>query len=520
MPRTAPPPSVLYWRVRAVYKFFGPLIDPEKGKPFFNAAAWKKANNVLAEILKGYCSDIPGKVYYTPKLNSRGEPKYDKDGMPLIESQRGTNRDEAWHRVLHRLFRNFGGCGVRLTDVILTEARHRYNHRNAERKRLGFPKIGHYDTWLIDKLQILHELNHGARLYPGWSNTCDFMMTPELTTMVPLHTAELGEVVKSLQLDTARIKLTPDQLYLANKIALPLPFLPIDSSAEKQLFSKVLLEATNGESPDFHELALAFNKRADGVTIFPTLPVYLRLYHTKWKHHKRMADVMQHLGDPLAELRRRLQESADQLSWAQLPIAVAPPTAAPAAASPADATPTSAPAPADAPAAAPTPADAPDAAAPAPAAAAPAPATSAIPFVFAESLVSCNPSLPTVPAYLHAQPSDFVSTVAGIPLQPQGDGSFRTTKAPRRRRACPRCAQFNAGGTACSPGSGGAKYCALFNADGSRIEGERKRSRAARPCQRCTTAGSLSQATECSGRNWHEVACRYYDASGAPKSAE
>ena len=55
-----------------MYKFFGPLKDPETGKPFFNAAAWKKANNVLSEILKGHGSDIPGRVYYTPKLNSRG----------------------------------------------------------------------------------------------------------------------------------------------------------------------------------------------------------------------------------------------------------------------------------------------------------------------------------------------------------------------------------------------------------------------------------------------------------------
>eukprot|EP00966_Prymnesium_polylepis_P013512 311972-Prymnesium_polylepis.1 len=45
VPRAAPPPSILYWRVRAVYKFFGPLQDPETGKPFFNDAAWKKANN-------------------------------------------------------------------------------------------------------------------------------------------------------------------------------------------------------------------------------------------------------------------------------------------------------------------------------------------------------------------------------------------------------------------------------------------------------------------------------------------
>lgn len=54
--RTAPPPSILYWRVRAVFAFFGSQVCPETGKPLFNDEAWKKANNVLKEILAGYGS--------------------------------------------------------------------------------------------------------------------------------------------------------------------------------------------------------------------------------------------------------------------------------------------------------------------------------------------------------------------------------------------------------------------------------------------------------------------------------
>ena len=126
-PRTAPPPSVMYNRVRAVFKFFGQLIEPETGKPFFNDAAWKKANGVLDEILKGFASDLPGRSYYSYKLNSRGEVKYDKDGIALIESNRGTNRTEAWHRIVYAGFRNFQHCGARLADCMLTEKKHRYN---------------------------------------------------------------------------------------------------------------------------------------------------------------------------------------------------------------------------------------------------------------------------------------------------------------------------------------------------------------------------------------------------------
>ena len=43
------------------------------------------------------------------------------------------------------------------TDCLLREWRHRYNQGVSERRRLGFPKLGFYDTWLIDSLQLLVE---------------------------------------------------------------------------------------------------------------------------------------------------------------------------------------------------------------------------------------------------------------------------------------------------------------------------------------------------------------------------
>lgn len=57
--RRALPPSLLYWRVRATYALYGNKVDSKTGKPLFNARAWKKANNVLKEIMLGYYSDPP-----------------------------------------------------------------------------------------------------------------------------------------------------------------------------------------------------------------------------------------------------------------------------------------------------------------------------------------------------------------------------------------------------------------------------------------------------------------------------
>ena len=56
------PPKQLYLRVRAVYALFGPKIDTKTHKPLFNDTSWKKAKNVLDEILAGNVSDPPGHV--------------------------------------------------------------------------------------------------------------------------------------------------------------------------------------------------------------------------------------------------------------------------------------------------------------------------------------------------------------------------------------------------------------------------------------------------------------------------
>ena len=51
--------------------------------------------------------------------------------------------------------------------------------------------------WLIDSLQLLVEANHGALLYPGWSNTSSYKPTKEGFGTVPLHSQELGKAIES-----------------------------------------------------------------------------------------------------------------------------------------------------------------------------------------------------------------------------------------------------------------------------------------------------------------------------------
>jgi hypothetical protein len=66
--RVVPAPSILYWRVRAVFALYGPMIDSGTGKPLFTKKSWKKADGVLNELLQGLYSDPLGISMYTKKV--------------------------------------------------------------------------------------------------------------------------------------------------------------------------------------------------------------------------------------------------------------------------------------------------------------------------------------------------------------------------------------------------------------------------------------------------------------------
>jgi hypothetical protein len=52
--RVALPPRQMYYRVRAVSVSFGYRKDSRTKQPLFNERAWRKADNILKEILKGW----------------------------------------------------------------------------------------------------------------------------------------------------------------------------------------------------------------------------------------------------------------------------------------------------------------------------------------------------------------------------------------------------------------------------------------------------------------------------------
>ena len=308
--RCVAPPSIHYWRVRRVFEIFGPLVDSKTKAPLFNDAAWKRASRVLDEILAGNAADAPGYVPYHQRLGANGQPMVDADGLAILDCSRGTSDTECAHKQIVAAYGSWI-AGVELSDQLLREWRHRYNHRIAERRRLGFPKVGHYDTWLIDEYQLLVERNHGVDLFPGWSNTTDYAPTPETFGTVPLHSSDLGEAMADMPINAEAVaKLSSDRRYLCEAMGTPLPLLPIHGKSENSLFTRLALEQLSGKrnaTIDFDALAIEWCRYVDGVNIFPKLPVYLRQHHAAWERNQRIKDAVQKAQLSIDELYQRFE---------------------------------------------------------------------------------------------------------------------------------------------------------------------------------------------------------------------
>ncbi len=86
----------------------------------------------------------------------------------------------------------------------------------SQKYRVGYPIIGHYDTWRIDfLLQLLVESYHGVTLFPYWVNASDYKDTDESFDLVALQSTELHEAVNSIVLADPKVldKLSSDQVY-------------------------------------------------------------------------------------------------------------------------------------------------------------------------------------------------------------------------------------------------------------------------------------------------------------------
>ena len=291
--RKVPSSTVLYWRVRAVYVAYGSIVDSKTKAPLFNKTAWAKANNLLKEILLGYYSDPPGFELYNKRLSANGTVMTNQYGMEMIECLRGTNRTETYHKNLTTSFGQWN-TGTWMAACLLSERRHRHNQRVDEKRRLGYPKIGHFDTWLIDLYQTLALKKHGVLIYPQWMNTSVYKQTAESFDIIPLQTKSLHEAVvaRHKELDSKTIKLTRDQQYMCKAMDSPLPFLPFSGEKEHKAYAKFVAETDPRILRDDDAAAIAWCSYVNGCDVQPKLPTHLRTHHEEWNRNQRVKECV------------------------------------------------------------------------------------------------------------------------------------------------------------------------------------------------------------------------------------
>ncbi|KAL3791184.1 LOW QUALITY PROTEIN: hypothetical protein ACHAWO_013615 [Cyclotella atomus] len=307
--RVVPPPQILYWRVRAVYALYGPMIDSKTKKPLFTPRAWKKANNVLKEILDGYYSDPPGLELYTKKLGKSGAVLTNKYGLEIIECFRGTNRVESYHKNLTVTFGRWS-VGIRMSDCLLAERRHRHNQKCSERRRLDHPVTGHYNTWDTDLYQNLVRENHGIQLYPHWSNASDYIDTDESFDTIALQSA--GFKIEEKSKEIGRVKLTSEQQYISDAMGTPLPLLPVVHEQESKAYASFVLNRKEGD--DFETAAEDWMEYVNGVDVMPKLPSHLRTYDESFSRNTRVKESVRKANNE----SKKLEELNEKISPANV----------------------------------------------------------------------------------------------------------------------------------------------------------------------------------------------------------
>jgi hypothetical protein len=69
------------------------------------------------------------------------------------------------------------------------------------------------------------ERNRGIILYPGWTNSGDYLKTPENFGTGPIQTDELTDAINAISLPN-KVKLTREQAFIAEAVRVQLPFTP------------------------------------------------------------------------------------------------------------------------------------------------------------------------------------------------------------------------------------------------------------------------------------------------------
>jgi hypothetical protein len=262
--RVIPPPVQLRDRIMDVYNLFKDKVD-SSGQSLFNKANEKIMRNLLFHVDKGCYSDPPGSLELLYEKIG-----IDKGGFTLWRSLRGTNCVESLHQKIISCFSS-SDASPSLADSLLAVLRHRVNSRAAVRWK-GEYNCGHFEQHLVELIQDAGLELFGEVLHPTFSSTRDRIHVQESFGIINIgeRHASIVELLPSFEEVDIRNK---ELLSLRSKIGIPIPFLPMHTSEEHELFRSCMLDKKS-----LHEIIDEFAKKSDGQRIFPKVIGHLEKY--------------------------------------------------------------------------------------------------------------------------------------------------------------------------------------------------------------------------------------------------
>ena len=180
-----------------------------------------------------------------------------------------------------------------MADCLLAMRQHRHNHKVSEKRRLDFPILGHYNTWIVDAIQSLVYKNHRIHLYTGWTNANDYGDTAESFGSVAVHSPALQKAIDNRwnEMKQTSVKLSDDEKHICESMGVPLPPLPFKSKEENIQFAKCALD-DDFPFKDDEQAAIQWCNYVDGVTIHAKLPFHMRHQREEFEKNQRVRNMM------------------------------------------------------------------------------------------------------------------------------------------------------------------------------------------------------------------------------------
>jgi hypothetical protein len=224
----------------------------------------------------------------------------DKFGLPLFIRKRGTVRTENVHQKMKVAIGPWG-IGARAAHYLLLLLCFRYNVSSNIRRR-GHHNFGHFELDLIDRIQIRIREIYNVQIYPLHQNLMEF----KGTNLISVGIGPLSYDENYVEVGVPDDCLSGNMLFIAEKMGLNLPLMPIGTMKEIQIFTTSMGRLPQPTDTSFKELAKLYKQKANGIDIFPKLPAMVKAYYNRWKKNQAIKRAQEGVGQAVLDLRRTL----------------------------------------------------------------------------------------------------------------------------------------------------------------------------------------------------------------------